>query len=291
MRAAGMEPDAWQQRVATTPGDQLLLCHRQIGKSTIAASIALGDVCAKPNTLVLLLSPSLRQSGELFRKVRTFYNQTKPLPLVRDTELSMELSNHSRILSLPGTESTIVGYSSVARLILDEASRIPDSTYYAVRPMLAMSGGSLLALSTPFGQRGWFWEAWEGQQEAQQALDTATVEALLADLGLTVAEDSARDDARSYQWTRTKMTALDNPRLSPRFLANERRSIPDLWFRQEWLCEFVALGDAVFRPEDIALLTGGYVTPLPLLGQGEAVLTERLTPLPELNGWPTTLLP
>ena len=28
--------------------------------------------------------------------------------------------------------------------------------------MLAVSGGRLVALSTPLGQRGWFYEEWEG---------------------------------------------------------------------------------------------------------------------------------
>ena len=37
---------------------------------------------------------------------------------------------------------------------------MPDALYYAVRPMLAVSAGRMVALSTPFGKRGWFYEAW-----------------------------------------------------------------------------------------------------------------------------------
>lgn len=286
MRAAGMEPDPWQQRVAQTPGDQLLLCHRQAGKSTIVAAIALDDACAAPDTLVLLVSRSMRQSGELFRKVKQFYYATRPMPLIQDTQLSMELENRSRIISLPGIEGTIVGYSSVKRLIMDEAARIADATYYAVRPMLAMSGGSLLALSTPFGQRGWFWEAWEQKKQAEAEIDRATVEALLEDLagelGVTLpAEDRTRWEApRDFAWTRTRITALENARLDKRFLANERREVPDLWFRQEWLCQFVALGDQVFTPEDIARMLQHDVAPL---GEGwpDPVLHAEVQPLGE----------
>lgn len=270
MRAAGMEPDPWQATVATTQGDQLLLCHRQAGKSTIVAAIALEDACKEAGSLVLLVSRSMRQSGELFRKVKTFYNLTRPLPLLQDSALSMELSNHSRIISLPGSEETIVGYSKVKRLIMDEAARIPDATYYAVRPMLAMSGGSLLGLSSPFGRRGWFWEAWEGQQQDEQAMDLATVERLLADLNFPLGEYSegltdtgqSPEVEKSYTWTKTKLTAPENTRLSRRYLASERRSIPDLWFRQEWLCEFVELGDVVFRYEDLQAMVSPDVAPL-----------------------------
>ncbi len=295
MRAAGLEPDAVQQRVCTTPGNQLCLCHRQWGKSSVFAAIALADACAEPNSLVLLISRSMRQSGELFRKVKQFYNVTRPLPLVKDTELGLELSNGSRILSLPGSEETIVGFSKVKRLILDEAARIPDGTYYAVRPMLAMSQGSLLAASTPFGQRGWFWEAWQGQQGTAQELDLATVEALLKDLDFpehvygdrepseAVPSLGLVDDGRPFAWTRTRVTAPENPRITKRYLAHERQTIPDLWFRQEWLCEFVSIGDKVFRVEDLALLHQGQVQAW-LPGVGEPLVTPAVTPW-EGNGW------
>jgi hypothetical protein len=110
--------------------------------------------------LVLLLSPTLRQSGELFKdKVRRLYNALgRPVRCVQETQLTMELTNGSRIVALPGEEGTIRGYSGVLLLVCDEAARIPDALYFSVRPMLAVSGGLLVALSTPFGRRGWFYE-------------------------------------------------------------------------------------------------------------------------------------
>ena len=241
----------------------------------------------------MLVSRSLRQSGELFRKVKQFYNLTTPLPLVKDTEHDLELSNGSRIISLPASADTIVGYSSVFRLILDEAARIPDETYYAVRPMLAMSGGSILAISTPFGRRGFFYEAWEGTGSDAHALDVATVEHLLRDLHFPIEEYSEGsgvtgptidDDARQYTWTRTFVPCTHNTRLSRRYLAHERRSIPDLWFRQEWLCEFVELGNVVFRYEDLMAMMSQSVQPLygpdgVLLPELPPVVREDVQPL------------
>jgi hypothetical protein len=37
---------------------------------------------------------------------------------------------------------------------------IPDELFFAIKPMLAISGGRLLALSAPFGKRGWFYHVW-----------------------------------------------------------------------------------------------------------------------------------
>ena len=45
-------------------------------------------------------------------------------------------------------------------LVLDEASRIPDALWIAVRPMVAVSGGAMMLLSTPFGKRGFFYRVW-----------------------------------------------------------------------------------------------------------------------------------
>ena len=281
---AGLIPDAWQRGVmGRRRGDQLLLCHRQIGKSTVSAAIALADACEGPSTLVLLVSRSMRQSAELFRKVKDFYRATQPLPLLQESALSMELANYSRIISLPGSEDTIVGYSKVRRIILDEAARIPDGVYYAVRPMLAMSGGDILALSTPFGKRGWFYDAWEGREESVY-LSTEEIQGILGDIGITVDADESAQDTHTYGWTKTRMTAAISPRLSKRYLANERRAIPDLWFRQEWMCEFVDLGGTVFRMEDLQAMLRDDIVPLWQEGQAFLVDTSPLA-LAGAEGW------
>ena len=66
-------PDPWQEQALRWSGKRLLLnCCRQSGKSTTAAILALHRAVFYPKSLVLLVSPSLRQSSELFRKVRDF---------------------------------------------------------------------------------------------------------------------------------------------------------------------------------------------------------------------------
>ena len=65
----GFTPDPWQAETLRLTGRNTLLnCSRQSGKSTTTAIIALHTAIYRPGALVLLGSPSLRQSRELFVK-------------------------------------------------------------------------------------------------------------------------------------------------------------------------------------------------------------------------------
>jgi Terminase large subunit, T4likevirus-type, N-terminal len=230
MGRAGLTPDPWQQAVLRSASSRvLLLCTRQAGKSTTAAALALNEALLRPRSLVLLLSPSERQSGELATKVFTFYDALgQPVPARKRTELQLHLGNGSRIIALPENERTIRGYSGAKLLIVDEASRVSDGLYYAVRPMLAVSRGRLLALSTPYGKRGWYFDEWD----------------------------------RGAGWERLKITADLCPRIPASFLAEERRSLGPRWFAQEYMCSFEDAIDAVFSHGDIQAALSGDVEPL-----------------------------
>src|SRR3984957_3980669 len=164
LREQGMPPDPWQRDLLLRDDPAVLLnCSRQAGKSTTVATLAVHQLIAEPQSLVLLVAPSERQSRELYRKALAAYRAIgSPIRKVRSTQTEFELANGSRLVALPGREETIRSYSGVRLLILDEASRVPDDLYRSVRPMLAVSRGRLLALSTPFGQRGWLYDEWTG---------------------------------------------------------------------------------------------------------------------------------
>lgn len=231
MRRAGMVPDPWQADLLRSPSTQtLLLCSRQAGKSQTAAALALREALLRPRSLVLLLSPTLRQSGELFRDkvLRLFDALGRPVGVAAESALRLELANGSRVISLPGDEQTIRGYSGVRLVVVDEASRVNDALYYSVRPMLAVSGGRLVCLSTPFGKRGWFFDEWQGDGP----------------------------------WERVKITADRCPRIPPEFLAEEERALGPRWFRQEYLCSFEDTIDQVFAYEDLQAALDDDVRPL-----------------------------
>ena len=134
-----MSLDPWQARVVGSESDRLILnCSRQAGKSTTAGILALYEALYIPDSLTILISPSLRQSSELFKKVISFRDDLPFVPdLVEDNKLSMWVFGGGRIVSLPGSEATIRGFSAATLCIEDESSRVSNDLHMAVRPMLA----------------------------------------------------------------------------------------------------------------------------------------------------------
>ena len=140
----------------------------------MAASIAVYEALSEPGGLVLLLSPSLRQSQELFKKILATYAAAgRPVPAESETALTLTLGNGSRILSLPGLEKTIRGFSGVRLLLVDEASRVEDELIGGITPMLATTNGSLIALTTPAGKIGWFYDMWIGADDWTRVRESA----------------------------------------------------------------------------------------------------------------------
>jgi Terminase large subunit, T4likevirus-type, N-terminal len=207
----------------------LLNCARQTGKSTAAGVLALHKALTAPGALVLILAPAERQAKELFSKVASFYHSLgHPIPADSYRKLGMQLANGSRIEALPGTEKTIRGFSGAALLIVDEASRVEDRLYYAIRPMLAVSNGRLMMLTTPYGKRGVFFEEWTNGEG----------------------------------WERYEVRAEECERIPASFLEEERRALPAWIYRQEYECSFEDTEDQLFGYELVQSSITDEVTPL-----------------------------
>jgi hypothetical protein len=146
-----------------------------------------------------------------------------------DNKISLLLPNGSRIVGLPGMDGTVRGFSAVSMLVIDEASRVPDSMYRALRPMLAVSDGDVWLMSTPCGRRGFFYEAWQhGGKE----------------------------------WFRVFGPATECSRIRPEFLERERGVMGAAAFRQEYLGEFVDDGSALFDREMVEAMLDDSIEPL-----------------------------
>jgi hypothetical protein len=196
----GFVPDAKQKLVLSGEIRRgILNCTRQWGKSTISAAKAVHQAVSVAESLTVVVSPSARQSGEFVRKAAGFARRLKVKTKGDgDNEISLVFPNGSRIIAL---------------LLVDEASRVSDELYMAIRPMLAVSGGALWLMSTPFGKRGFFYEAWSGG---------------------------------TGEWERIRVPAPECPRIPAKFLDEERKTMGERWFRQEYLCEFTDAVSAVF---------------------------------------------
>jgi hypothetical protein len=215
-RVLGFCPDAIQAQILRSESRRgILNCSRQWGKSTVTAAKAIHHAKHRPESLVVVVSPSARQSGEFLRKAAGFVSQMGVRPRSDGhNEMSLALPNRSRIVGLPGNEATVRGFSAVSLMLVDEASRVDDGLYHALRPMLAVSNGSLWLMSTPRGKTGFFYEEWE---------------------------------RGGPQWERVKATAAACPRIRPEFLEEERQSMGERVFRQEYLCEFDDVASSLFE--------------------------------------------
>jgi len=219
----GITPDAWQKDVLLSSGignkrHVQVLASRQSGKSLTCALYGLWYALNNPHSLVLVLSPSLRQSSLLFKTILEMYKELgRPVPSNIESALTLQLANKSKIVSLPALEKTIRGYSGVDLLILDEAALVDDELYYSVRPMIAVSNGRIFAIGTPHGRRGWFYRSW----------------------------------IESEEYYKIKITADQCPRISKEWLMHERKALGDYWFLQEYFCEFHENIKSLFRMESI----------------------------------------
>ncbi len=210
----GFEADERQAEVLRSKAKRLLLnCTRQWGKSTVSAIAALHRAWFQARSLVVVTGPSERQAAEFVRKAREFAARLGVKPRGDGQNQSLVLPNGSRIVGVPSRQTTVRGFSGVSLLIIDEAAHAPDDLYLAMRPVLASSGGDLWCLSTPNGKRGFFWDAWTKGGEG---------------------------------WTRVSAPATECARIPAEFLEEERRTHPDNWFRQEYLCEFVQDFEGLF---------------------------------------------
>jgi hypothetical protein len=256
----GMEADPWQKELVEATEPRIIVCcHRGAGKSRTIAAKAIVTAILDGPAKILIISGSQRQSAEVLLYVKQFHRallgerlkirkwstttwrtaqqeeeaerQAALLPTATtDASLHHRLSNGSEVVCLPGkSDKTIVGFHELNLLILDEGARIPDEVYHAVTPMLGISRsygeGQLIALSTPKGKAGWFWEVWRQQEEF-------------------------RKNGQPTSWRQFFRTADQCPRLTKEFLEEERQGGAH-WYAENYLCEFRDVVDAVFSSAEI----------------------------------------
>jgi hypothetical protein len=227
--ALDFQPDKWQEEVLRDEGKMILNCCRQSGKSTITAVKALHRALFFPGSLVLLISASMRQSSELFKKVTSELNKLPDQPRrVEDNRLSVTLETGSRLVSLPSSEATVRGFSGPSLVVIDEASRVSNELYYSIWPMLAVGGGQIILLSTPFGKRGFFHDAWVSEND----------------------------------WKKILITAEDCPRITKEFLEEEKKTLGEWWFEQEYFCKFKESVDSLFSYDDVQNALSDDIKPL-----------------------------
>jgi hypothetical protein len=213
-------PHPWQKEALRSASKrQLFLTSRQAGKSSAGAVKALHKALTQEDATVLLISPSLPQSQEIFRKCLGYYRALgRPRGTKSESALRMELGNGSRVIALPGSEKTVRGYSAHL-VVMDESGEVPDDLFGdAAIPSVGMTEGDIVAIGTPKGARGWFYRLWMDQDQA---------------------------------WERYRVTADDVPRDLSDLIETTRAIRGERGVRQEYFCSFEDDAEAFFRVEDL----------------------------------------
>jgi len=219
-----------QEKLRPSRSKKIILnCSRQSGKSTTCAALGLHESIYRRPSFGLVIAPSKDQSAELMLKFDEFRSAVE-LPsdyLSTDTKLAVRFSNGNRFIARPGSEKSSRGFSAVTLLLEDEAARVPDPLYSSVRPMLAVSNGRHILMSTPFGKQNHFFKIWDEQRDI---------------------------------WEWYEIPAEMCPRISKQFLEEEKRI--NLWFEQEYHCAFLDAEGSVFSSDLFKSLANPAISPL-----------------------------
>jgi|TARA_B110000285_G_scaffold80486_1_gene92885 hypothetical protein len=209
----------------------ITLKSRQLGISTLAAGYSLWLMLFHKDKNVLALATTQATARNLVTKTTFMYDELPKwlkLPAVEKNKLSLRLKNGSKIQA-KSSNADAARSEAVSLLLIDEAAFIDniEETFAAAQQTLA-TGGQCMALSTPNGIGNWFHQTWEKAETGENSF-------LPVRLPWTVHPE--RDQA----WRE-----IQDRDLGPRMAG------------QECDCDFLASGDTVFEPEDMAFYEETY---------------------------------
>jgi len=267
-----MPPFDWQ-REALDPRYKriLVLAARQSGKSSISAGRGHHTGRFMDNSLSLIVSPSEQQSKETMKKVDELIMKDPNADLIGNASFEKKYSNGARVLALPGTERSVRGYSGPKLIIMDEASRIEDGTYKAVRPMLTGNPDSvLLAVTTPYGKMGWFYEEWTKSKRWYKIMVKPAFK--LNGNRTEVIPDIPEEEFKA-KMAHQGISAHYSPRHTQEFLQEELETMDWWWWNQEYGCEFL---DEGFSPFDMNAVRDSFDDVDTMFGMNELIEDDEV---------------
>lgn len=216
----------------------LIAKARQLGCSTIVGAFIAWVILFHRNKEVLIVATQQLTAKNLLKKVKLI---VKWLPDwltaevgrvgTHDNETVFTLTNGSTVKA-SATSSGAIRSEALALLVIDEAAHIDnmDELWLAMKPTIA-TGGKCIALSTPAGAFGWFYETFKG---AEQGLN---------------------------DWNVLKFDWKAHPDRDDEWYKQTRKDLPASGWRQEFEVSFEASGRTFIEPENIAQLEESIIKP------------------------------
>lgn len=242
-RQMGHTPDPWQvEALRSEDPRRAMLAARQVGKGEVLTTRGLHKAAFTPDAVVGILTPGLRQSCRLLRRIRRALPAVPHVQATNKATTSLTLSNGSEVIAWPGNNPDQIRGDTLDLLLVDEAAWVLPEAFTAALPMLGMSGGAALLASTPGGPDGYLFDVFN-------------------------------DPDKGEGWARSFVTADDCPRYTEQAKAELRRTLGDVAYAVEMMCEWREGADAVFSAAELARILGTELIPDVL--PGEAPLPEE----------------
>ena len=203
-----------------------VVTSRQWGKSLLGQNLLLFWLLQSPNQKGCWISPIYNQAKKVFQELSDASQSI--IQQSNKAELTLKFVNGSTVQFLSSERPDSVRGFSFHYMVVDEAAYVNERGFEtAILPTLTALGKKCLIISTP-KSKNWFYKYY------LKGSDVST-------------------DYISFRGQST-----DNPYIDQSFIAEQRLSLPDDIFRQEYLAEFTDAGSEVFRGVDDACVVNQY---------------------------------
>ena len=223
--------DKWQKDYIATEGNCFLLCGRQSGKSA-AASIKFGKRAAEnKDRKIYMLAYTEKQAYNLFFKTLMYLRAVHPNMIIekgrdKPTKHIISLKNNSQLFCYAvGLTGEGIRGPTATDMVVDEAAPMANEVFHAITPMLSIAKGNMDILSTPRGKTNKHGE-----------------------------ETYFYKCSKRGDFTKFHISAEECHRHSKEFLRNEKASMGDLAYAQEYLAQFLDDLKRVFSDSQIKAL-------------------------------------
>lgn len=208
---------AQQEIVASPARFKVLACGRRFGKTAVAVHLLC--MALMEGRLAAYFAPTFRMGAEVWREL---HRTLRPLiDRAREKEWRIELTTGGVYegWSLANGSGEMARGRKYHFVVIDEAALLDSAEVWhgAIRPLLTDYAGGALFCSTPRG-RNWFWQLY--------------LQGLSADFPA---------------WQSWHFPTTANPHIDPAEVEAARQGMPERFFRQEYLAEFLDDGGTVFR--------------------------------------------
>lgn len=204
----------------------VVVCGRQVGKTLLGINQALKWSLEKKNQTIMFVLPTDSQANKVYKQIIDAIITAPVVSSYKGQSGSAEVifTNGSKILFRSALqENSLRGYSN-DYLIIDEAAFIDENIINMILiPTLTVKGKKILILSTPKG-KNWLFKFYNK----------------------FISDNS---------WSSFKFTSYDSPYVNKKFLDDQKVSLPEEIFAQEYLAEFVDKANIFKNLDDIMTLT------------------------------------